>query len=187
MQTLTVKITMHAFNQSMQSAANKNTIIILILFICLTGCSFFTYKIIDTPIALHKAGNVIETDFKIEQDDKISLKLRFFVNDQPGDRNRLLDFLGREAGIGFSVPQTVTVPLKIKIIKYTDVKKSVILNKTYTTTGLVSSGETTLDRLIDKLSITSGNYRIRIETIKDFPQLIDTKVQFKLYYIRAPK
>jgi hypothetical protein len=159
------------------------------LFMCLTGCSFVHPNniIISEPIALHKAGSVVEANFEIKQNDSVRLHLWFFVNDQPGDRNRLLDFLGRNPMISYSVPKSVIVPLKVKLIKYIDTKESVILDKTYATSGLAEIGKNQLSRRIDKWSIESGSYRIRLETIEAFPQLANTKVQFNLYYIRAPK
>jgi hypothetical protein len=159
------------------------------LFMCLTGCSFVhpNNTIISEPIALHKAGSVVEANFEIEQNDSVGLHLWFFVNDQPGDRDRLLDFLGRFPMITYSVPKSVTVPLKVKLIKYIGTKESVILDKTYATSGLEQIGKNQLSRRIDMWRIESGSYRIRLETIEEFPKLSNTKVQFTLYYIRAPK
>ena len=151
------------------------------LLVCLTGCSFLDPRLINTPIDLHKAGSVVETDFKIAQDDKISLQLSFLVNDQPGDRDRLLTFLGGVGQIG------TPIPLKVQITKQADLKDTVILEKIYTTTGMTSAGSTELDRLIDELGVQPGLYRIRLETIEAFTQLSDTKVQFRIYYVRAHK
>ncbi len=190
MPTLTVKIAPQISNQNSQSLVNKHFLILLSLLMSLTGCSFLNITPtppIKIPIALHKAGSVAETEVRIAQDDRIALELWFFVNDQPGDRDRLLDFLGRRAGIGVSVPQAVTVPLKIKIIKLSNTEKSVVLDKTYSTTGLSGISQPQLSRLIDELSIKSGTYRIQIETIEDFPELLPTPVQFWIRYIRAPK
>ena len=68
------------------------------LFMCLTGCSLWnstpTPPLI-IPFALHQAGTVLETDVEIEQDRRIILDFRFYVNDQPEDRDRLLTFLGK--------------------------------------------------------------------------------------------
>ncbi|MDD5273917.1 MAG: DUF5625 family protein [Methylovulum sp.] len=66
------------------------------IFISLFGCSYFDSTPtppIKIPIALHQAGSVVESDIKIEQDDWIKLLLSFFVNDEPGDRDRLLTFI----------------------------------------------------------------------------------------------
>ena len=114
--------------------------------------------------------------------------MTFLVNNQPGDRDRLLDFVGRERKIrGVFALQAVTVPLRVNIVRYENSKQSVILNKTFETSGKISSGDTELDRLIDNLSIDSGIYRISIKTIKDFPELTDTRVEFRIFYISAPK
>jgi len=152
---------------------------------CLTGCSFFNSTPtppLKIPIALHQAGTVLETDVEIEQDDRIYLRLEFLVNDQPGDRDRLLTFLGKGRDrIG------TPIPLKVKIIRYVASEESVFLEKTYTTTAPMIIGEDFFDRTIAELSIPSGRYRVRLETLEAFPQLSDTPVQFRLGYIRAPK
>jgi len=152
---------------------------------CLTGCSFFNSTPtppLKIPIALHQAGTVLETDVEIEQDDRIYLRLEFLVNDQPGDRDRLLTFLGKGRDrIG------TPIPLKVKITRYVSVKDEAFLDKTYITTGRVSSAADFFDRTIAELSIPSGKYRVHLETLEAFSQLSDTTVQFRLGYIRAPK
>jgi hypothetical protein len=171
-----------AFDKSYQlRIRHYHGIWLWILMMYLTGCS---NKIVEIPIALHKAGSVAEADFEIAQDDGISLQLIFSTNGLPSDRDRLMDFLGRSAKFGVSVPQSVTVPLKVKIVKYTEAKELVILDKTYATTGLGSIATFELNRRVDEMNIKSGRYRIRVETIKTFHQLSDTEVQFRIYYIR---
>ncbi|WP_150107730.1 DUF5625 family protein [Methylobacter tundripaludum] len=119
-------------------------------------------------------------------EQNIGLRPLFLPNNQPGHLDRLLDFLGRSKKIGVLVPLSISVPLKLRIIKYTNFKESVILDKVYATNGIVSSGSTELNQLIDDLIIKSEKYRIRLETIEAFPQLSDTKVEFGMYYIRPP-
>ena len=136
---------------------------------------------ISIPIALHKANTVLETEVEIEQNDRIKLLLIFYVNDQPGDRDRLMTLLG---GLGET---GIAIPLKVKITKYGAPKEIVILEKTYTTVGIIGYSQTSMDREIDRLNIKSGKYRIRLETTAAFPQLSYTPVRFNLYYVRAPK
>lgn len=152
----------------------------LSLLIFLSGCS---NTIVKMPIDLYQAGNVAEANFEIPQDDRVALHLWFFINDQPNDRSRLLDFLGNV----LKPEKEVSIPLSVKLIKHVDSKESIILDKTYITTGLGRSSSARLTRLVDNLTLKKGDYRIRLETLKAFPQLTNTKTQFELYYIRAPK
>ena len=157
------------------------------IFFLLLGC-LPSNNILRIPISLHKAGSTIEADFEIEQDDSVSLSLWFFVNKEREDRDHLMDFLGRTPrGINHPITKSVVIPLKVKIIKYTDTTEIVILNKIYVTSGIHAIAENELERLIDELRIKSGKYRIRLETINEFLQLSHTKIEFELSYIRAPK
>ena len=149
------------------------------LLIFLFGCS---NSIIKVPIDLHQAGSVVEVNFEIPQNDRVALHLWFFVNEQLNDRDHLLDFLG----YAVKPEKAVSIPLNVKLIKITDSEKSVILDKTYITTGVALIRLEQLSRLVDNLTIEKGDYRIRLETLKAFPQLTNTKTQFELYYIRAP-
>lgn len=149
------------------------------LFMCLTGCSLWnstpTPPLI-IPFALHQAGTVLETDVEIEEGHRTVLDFRFYVNDQPGNRDWLLTFLGafRESG--------TPIPLKMQITKHEISKDVVILEKIYTTVGTSSLGQTSFDRQIDKLDLKAGIYRVRLETMEAFPQLSNTAVDFGLYY-----
>ncbi|EGW22060.1 DUF5625 family protein [Methylobacter tundripaludum] len=181
MATLTVKAVRQYFYRALQRAAHKRTFMLSGLLMCLTGCTFFDNTIIKMPIALHQAGSVAEADFEIAQDDRVTLQLRFFVNDQPDDRKRLLAFLG-----GFGETKT-SIPIKVRITKHISPKEDLaILEKTYPATKLAGYGAKELNRLIDDLTIKSGKYRIRLETIEEFPELSNTKVEFGMYYIRPP-
>ncbi|MDD5273918.1 MAG: DUF5625 family protein [Methylovulum sp.] len=154
------------------------------MFISLFGCSYFDSTPtppIKIPIALHQAGSVAEADIEIEQDDGITFLLVFFINDQPGHRDHLLDFLGRSRKDG------AEVPLKIRVTKYATPKNSVILDRTYLLNQGFGVAAKYFDKTIDSLNISAGKYRIRIETIEAFPQLLDTQVQLAIYYVRAPK
>ena len=153
------------------------------IFFLLLGC-LPSNNILRIPFSLHKAGSTIEADFEIEQDDSVSLTLWFFVNKEREDRDRLMDFVG---DISYPLPRGVVVPLKVKLIKYIDITELIILNKIYATSGIHAIAENELERLVDELRIKSGKYRIRLETINEFPQLSHAKVEFELNYIRAPK
>jgi len=155
------------------------------LLMCLTGCS--SDLIVSKPIALHKAGSVVEANFELDKKDSVKGELWFFVNDQPGDRNRLIDLLDSVPRSSHSVSKSIIIPLKVKLIKYTNTEESVIVDKTYATYGLVGIGENFFSRQIDMWNIEPGKYRMSLETIETFPQFSNTKVEFKLYYIRAPK
>lgn len=180
MAMLTVEIAMQqVFNQRIQRVPNKNVLMLWGLFMYLTGCSSFNNTIIKIPIALHQAGSVTEADFNIAQDDRITLRLRFFVNDQ-GHRDRLLVFLDSPE------KNRIFVPLKIQITQHIGSKNVSILERIYSVPGAFGVAENFFDIKIDDLTIKSGKYRIRLETINAFPQLSDTKVEFGVYYIRAP-
>ncbi len=163
---------------------NKNIFILWGVFMGLTSCSLSNSAPtppLKIPIALHQAGTVLETEVEIEQDDRVTLQLKFFVNDQAGDRDRLLAFVG-----SFGKPGT-PIPLKVQLLKRVAPKDEVVLEKTYITSELAGIATDFLDRKIAELSIASGTYLIRLETIEAFPQLSETKVQFAIYYIRPPK
>lgn len=166
-------------NQSVYALRVMRISYLWILIMYLTGCS---NKIVEIPIALHKAGSVAEADFEIAQDDGIELLLFFSVNDQSDNRKHLREFLDNEPRVGNA--EGIPVPLKVKLVKYTDTIESVVLDKTYVTTRRVWVGQNLLIRQVDTMPIKSGRYRIRLETIEAFPQLSNTKVQLEIYYFR---
>lgn len=160
------------------------SLMVVALFMGLSGCSFINSTPtppLKMPIALYQAGSVAESDLEIEQDDRINFQLTFFVNDQPGHRDRLRDFWGRPGTNG------VPVPLKIRLIKYAVPKNIVVLDKTYSVSQRSRHAEKYFGKDIASLNIAEGKYRIRVETIEAFRQLADTRVQFAVYYVRAPK
>lgn len=177
MATLTVKSARQYFHRAIQRTVHKRTFVLSGLLMCLTGCTFFDNTIINIPIDLHQPGSIEETDFEMAQDDRVTLRLRFFVNDQV-HRDRLLVFLDSPK------KSRIFVLLKIQITQYVDSKNATILERIYSVPGLFGVAENFFDIKIDDLTIKSGKYRIRLETIKAFPELSDTKVEFGMYYIR---
>lgn len=147
----------------------------------LTGCS---NNIINKPIALHKAGSVVEAKFEIPEKDGIYLRLEFLVNDQPGDRERLLTFL--EGKNKRDLTGTPT-PVKVKITNYATTKNEVFIEKTYLASGVSGIGSDFFYRRLVDLAIPQGKYIVRLETLEDFPQLSNTPVNFLLGYNLPPK
>lgn len=190
MPTLTLKISPSGttYDSTGKSLASHIWFFILWgLLVCLSGCSLLDITPtppIKIPIDLSKAGSVVETEFRIAQDDRIKLGLYFFINDKPGDRERLLRLVLKSGA------SEILIPLKIKINKHTTAgKDEVLVEQIYLNNSLKAEGFTSkyFVRTIDRLNISSGTYRLRLETMESFPQLADTPVEFRIYYVRAPK
>ena len=186
MPTFTVKIaaggtTIDSNGSSL--ARRKRLSIICLLLMILSGCAVLNPTIpIEIPIDLSKAGSVAEAEIWLPTDDRIELTLYFFVNDQPGDGKRLFEVLDPNNKFG------ITTPLKIQIKKQiTPENDELWLDKIYPTTNPGGTGKHYYYRNIVSLSMKSGTYRLRVKNIKPFHQLVQNRVELRVYYVRAPK
>lgn len=145
------------------------------------GCApLFLPVDVAIPLDLSKAGNTAETEFKIFLEDQYELKLEFFslTNWAPTDRD-LLKFLGdRENNPG------AIIPLKLLVVRLSDEGEKVIIDKEYFTKGVEGVGEKSIIRNLTILRLEAGNYKIRIENKKDFPELVDIRVLSHIFYFR---
>ena len=154
------------------------------LILILQGCAVLNPTMpIQIPIDLSKAGSVAEAEFWIPTDDRVVLGLSFFVNTKQGDSQRLSGIVG-----GFG-RKGIIIPLKVKLLKQNSEQDLVSLEKLYLNDGLrgVGVGSKSIDRTVDRINIKSGAYRLKVETVESFTQLVDTLVLFEIYYSRAPK
>ena len=166
----------------------KSIFVVCVLLISLTisGCTLFNPTMpVKTPIDLSKAGSVVEAEFWMPTDDRIVLDLCFVI-DRPGEGKRLYEKLQHLDKPSLTM-QTLKIPLKIQIKKHLSTDKDELwLERIYQTDDLSSTSSKYLDRTIDRLSIKSGSYLIRVENINPFPQFGKNPVEIRIYYSRPP-
>ena len=150
------------------------------LILILQGCAVLNPTMpVEIPIDLSKAGSVAEAEFWIPADDSIELCLYFFVNDQPGNGKSIVEALDPNNKDG------IKVPLKIRLKKQiTSEKDEIWLEKTYLKTTPGGAGRNYHFEIIDKLSIKSGSYRLRVENIQQISQFAQNRVEVRAYYLR---
>ncbi len=132
------------------------------------------------PIDLSKAGNVAETDIRIDERYGVYVELFFDYRKQKINLDRYRQIVDKYFGRDrHSLP---IFPIKLTVLKYEKTGTSVVADKIYYTNMRTSD----LDRRIDSFALQEGSkYHIKIETVEDYPELADLNVEVAIGYIKA--
>ena len=162
--------------------------VISIILVCFTGCSAAGPRPpIELPFAVHQKGAAVTTDLRIVE--KVPYKypfiLHLFFNEKDGldlDRvSKLAGSHGKNIATGKSIEPGIPIHLKltIKIIDSSGSKP--YLEKEILVGDRISSGINHFSREIDYIQLTPGLYRVKVQSMKDIPELANTKVVFAIY------
>jgi hypothetical protein len=160
------------------------------IFFCFAGCvAAGPRPPIELPFAVHKAGTIVSTELRIPEKGPFvyQFMLKFMHKDSDkADRARVQQLLGssRHTSYGIFVEPGVQTPLKITLSVIDSSGEHIFLEKEFSTVGISASGENYFKRQIDlsELKRSPGLYRVTVQSLKDIPELADTKVFFTIYY-----
>ncbi len=138
------------------------------------------------PIDLSKAGNIVETNIRIDKQYSVEILLDYYSYSRLSKEKKLKENHDKyvhimEKYFGKNKPLPI-FPIKLTVLKYEKTGTSIVVDKTYYT----NSRTTTSSRLIDELKLQEdGKYHIKIETVKDYPELSYLDVIVEIDYIRT--
>lgn len=132
------------------------------------------------PIELSKAGNVAETDIRIDEKHYVYVDLVYDHRKQKVSLDRYRELKSKYFGSDrHSLP---IFPIKLTVMKYEKTGASIVVDKIYYTNTRMSSS----DRLIDEFILQEGaKYHIKVETVEDYPDLAELNVEVAIGYIKA--
>lgn len=132
------------------------------------------------PIDLSKAGNVAETDIRIDEKYYTYVELYYDHRKQKISRDRYREINDKYFGRYEPFP---IFPIKLTVLKYEKNGTSIVVDKIYHTSSL---GRSYSSRGIDKFKLQEGSkYRIKVETVEDYPELAELNVEVVIGYIKA--
>lgn len=132
------------------------------------------------PIDLSKAGNVAETDIRIDEKYSVYVELYYDYRKQKISGDRYGEIIDKYFGRHKLFP---IFPIKLTVLKYEKTGTTMVVDKIYYTNSL---GRSYSSRLIDDFKLQEGGkYRIKIETVEDYPELAELSVEVVIGYIKA--
>ncbi|MDD3343657.1 MAG: DUF5625 family protein [Sulfurospirillaceae bacterium] len=131
-------------------------------------------------IDLSKAGNVAETDIRIDEKYSVYVELYYDHREQKISRDRYGEISDKYFGRYEPFPIFL---VKLTVLKYEKNGTSIVANKIYYTSSL---GRSYSSRGIDKFNLQEGSkYHIKVETVEDYPELAEFNVEVAIGYIKA--
>lgn len=131
-------------------------------------------------IDLSKAGNIAETDIRIDEKYGVYVELYSDHRKQEISLNRYKELISKYFGDNrHSLP---IFPIKLTVLKYEQTGTSVVVDKIYYTNIYRGFG----GRRIDSFTFQEGaKYHIKVETVEDYPELAELNVEVAIGYIKT--
>ena len=174
-------------NENQPIMKNKQLLIALLAFLpelsACVGNSQIPKPPIEFPFAVEKAGSKIETELRITEKNIYSFDLRFmYKEDDQTDRARVRKLTGDDGTdkTGKLIDPGAFILLNLKIYRLEAQRESLVIVKESSEQPLYSWGGDSFNKTILDIPLDIGHYRIRIENLKDAPELVGTKINFQI-------
>lgn len=165
--------------------------IILIMLVCIIGCVAEGPKPpIMLPFSIHQAGATVSTELRIAEERRYPFSLKFMYNEKDqADRERVRKLVGayEKDKHGNFIEPGVSTPLKLTISVIDSSGARPLLEKDISALGQEGHGNNFFDRDFDLVRLSPGLYRVTVQSLKDVPELVNTKVIFCIYPRRSGK
>jgi len=166
--------------------------VIMIMLICFTGCATAdpTTPPVELPFAVHQKGATVSTELRIIEEGpyRYPFDLKFMYNEKDkADRERVRKLVGRyeRDARGKLREPGIPIPLKLTIsaIDSSASGERFLLKKEVFVGACYAYGRNDFLRRIDEdqSKMSPGIYRVTVQSLKDIPELADTKVFFTIY------
>ena len=152
---------------------------------------------ITVPIDLSKVGSTVEIKMIVKDEWNYQCCLLFYYTfpEHHEIDNFIENFVGTtkyRTDSGSPIYSGTPVPIKLSIYKIDNKKKQLLSSHTYLTIASIASGGNNstgyyLQRLIHTFKFEKGKYILKIENLKGFSRLQDSKVQFSISMARKYK
>jgi len=166
------------------------TVVMAVIF-CFTGCvATGPRPPIELPFAVHQAGATVMTELRIVDKYKYPFVLRFeYKEKDKADQERVRKLVGsggRNKWTGKIIDPGIPIPLKLTISIIELSGERILSEKNVLALGEDAHGINYFERDIDRnqIKIPPGLYRVTVQSVKDIPELANTKVFF---VIRNPR
>ncbi|WP_291750926.1 MULTISPECIES: DUF5625 family protein [unclassified Sulfuricurvum] len=131
-------------------------------------------------IDLSKAGNVAETDIRIDEKYSVYVELYYDYRKQKIGGDRYGEIIEKYFGRHKAFP---IFPIKLTVLKYEKTGTSIVVDKIYYTNSL---GRTYSSREINEFKLQEGaKYHIKVETVEDYPELAELNVEVAIGYYKT--
>lgn len=138
------------------------------------------------PFAVQKAGNKVETDLRIVEENEYIFSLRFgFKKGDRADRTRVKKLVGDDYQDKYGDPGVPT-PLRLKISVIEPAGERVAVEKEVSDLRLRSWGGDSFDKHIDYIQLKPGLYRVSVENLQDAPELLGVQTSLGIGYYHKP-
>jgi hypothetical protein len=164
--------------------------VIMMMVACFTGCVAGPKPPIELPFAVHQAGATVSTELWIVDKYKYPFVLRFeYKEKDKADQERVRKLVGsggKNKWTGKIIDPGIPIPLKLTISIIESSGERTLLEKDVLALGEDAHGINYFERDIDRnqIKIPPGLYRVTVQSLKDIPELANTKVFF---VIRNPR
>lgn len=141
------------------------------------------------PFALAQKGAALTIDFEAVENARYTFILTFQWSKDVAENARLIKFMGD----GRYDPNThkrlnngLPIPLKLQISRLDPSGEISIYDKEIIEEELEGyrADGSSFSKIIDIVKLPPGNYRVRVEALRDIPELAATPIQFGIYVRR---
>jgi hypothetical protein len=160
--------------------------VIMIMLICFTGCATAdpTTPPVELPFAVHQKGATVSTRLQMVEERNYPFNLKFYYNEKDkADEERVRKLVGghQRDKYGKIVEPGIPIPLKLTISVIESAGEKIVLEKEILVGALYTRSIDNYTREIDLIHLTTGLYRVTVRSLKDIPELANTKVILGIY------
>lgn len=144
---------------------------------------------VDLPFSACQKAAVLAFDFESVEDAFYTFVLTLQTSQtDAAQRARVFKFLGdggHDPATGKRLNNGLPIPLKLNIVRLDHGTNPSIYDKEILEEELQSSGREEFTKLIDKIKLPRGLYRVHVEALADIPALVGTPIGFGIYIRRG--
>jgi hypothetical protein len=161
--------------------------VIMTMLVCFAGCfAAGPRPPIKLFFAVHQSGATVSTELRVVEKHKYPFFLVFMFNEKDrADQERVRKLIGsggKNKLTGKLVDPGIPIPLKITINVIDSSGERLFLEKEVLTMGMDSGPAINFfDRKVDLIELLPGLYRVTVQSLKDIPELMNTKVILCIY------
>ena len=159
--------------------------VIITMLVSIAGCTAAGPRPpIKLPFAVHQAGATVLTELRIVEERRYPFSLKFMYNEKDkADQERVRKLVGghEKDKHGKLLEPGIPIPLKLTIDVIDSSGERTLLEKDVLAFGEYCHGINFFDRDYDLIQLSPGLYRVTVQSLKDIPELADTKVIFCIY------
>jgi hypothetical protein len=161
--------------------------IVIALLICAGLLSVWAYgrwfapvtPRVHIPFAVQHAGAVVTAAFSIHQDLGYDFDLHLgFQEHDAEQRKRVRQIAGSGARRSGVADTGLPIPVHMQVVQFQPSGERVVYEEDRANLQLQGIGADYFDKIIDRISLQPGHYRVTITSLKDIPEMEGVPVSF---------